>query len=167
MSLSKLLKRNDLTLKYKYDVIKEAEKNPGIGIRRLAEMFKCGETQISCILKKKAEIVSLYHENASLDLCHTRKRSRPLKFSDVNDALFDWYQLACSKNIYPNGSLLKEKAKQIAEHMGIDFKASNGWLDKWKKKHHIKQLVICGESGDVATVESWKERLSEICKNYI
>ena len=39
MSLSKLLKRNDLTLKYKYDVIKEAGKNPGIGIRRLAEMF--------------------------------------------------------------------------------------------------------------------------------
>ena len=58
--------------------------------------------------------------------------------------------LACSKNIYPYGPILKDKAKEIAEKLGIEgFKASNGWLDKWKQCHSIKRVSICGESSDV------------------
>ena len=62
-----------------------------------------------------------------------------------------------------------EKAKEIAEKLGKpEFKGSRGWLDKWKKRYNVKQLRICGESGDVqgATVESWKERLPEIVQGY-
>ena len=55
-------------------------------------------------------------------------------------------------NIYPDGPLLKEKTKQIASHLGYDdcFSASNGWLESWKKRHNIKQIVVSGEAGDVA-----------------
>ncbi len=50
----------------------------------------------------------------------------------------------------------------------ILFKASHGWLDKWKKRYNVKYLKICGESGDVhnETVKSWKERLPEIVQAY-
>ena len=52
--------------------------------------------------------------------------------------------------IYTPGPELTEKAKEIAEKLGkSDFKGSRGWLDKWKKRYNIKQLRICGESGDV------------------
>lgn len=71
--------------------------------------------------------------------------------------------------MYPDGPMLNEKAKEIAEKLGIKgFKASNGWLDKWKQRHSIKRVSICGESGDVrgATVDSWKERLPEILNGY-
>lgn len=77
--------------------------------------------------------------------------------------------LACSKNVYPGGPELTKKAKEIAEKLGKpDFKGSQGWLDKWKKRYNVKQLKICGESGDVRgeTVESWKERLPEIVQGY-
>ena len=53
--------------------------------------------------------------------------------------------------------------------MGIsEFKASNGWLQKWKQRYNIKQVSICGESGDVQgdTVTSWKEHLPEIVSGY-
>ena len=53
--------------------------------------------------------------------------------------------------------------------MGIsEFKASNGWLHKWKQRYNIKQVSICGESADVQgdTVTSWKERLPEIVSGY-
>ena len=70
---------------------KEAQKNPGIETMKLAENFKCGKTQISSILKRKGEIIALYGVNASLEICHTQKRSRPSKYSDVNDALYEWY----------------------------------------------------------------------------
>ena len=58
-----------------------------------------------------------------------------------------------------------EKAKEIAEKLGKpNFKASRGWLHKWKKRFNVKQLKICGESG--STVDSWKERLPEIIKGF-
>ena len=62
-----------------------------------------------------------------------------------------------------------EKAKEIARHLGIaDFQGSRGWLEKWKQRFNIKQMRVCGESGDVRgkTIESWKERLPEILEGY-
>ena len=49
-----------------------------------------------------------------------------------------------------------------------DFKGTNGWLEKWKKRHNIRKVAVCGESGDVRgnTVDSWKERLPEILNDY-
>ena len=41
-------------------------------------------------------------------------------------------------------------------------------MEKWKKRFNIKQLTVCGESGDVQgqTVDSWMERLPEIVEGY-
>ena len=63
------------------------------------------------------------------------------KFGEMNDLLYQWYHKAVSRNIYPGGPLLKEKAKQIADHLGYtddSFSASNGWLESWKKRHNVK-----------------------------
>ena len=71
----------------------------------------------------------------------SRKRSRTSEFADVNEALHKWYLLAASQNIYPVGSQLCEKAKEIAKHLGIpNFKASNGWLDRWKKRYNVRKM---------------------------
>ena len=67
---------------------------------------------------------------------------------ELNEALYSWYLLAVSKNVYPDGLILTENAKEIGSRIGIDdFKASNGWLDSWKKKHNIRKMTISGESG--------------------
>ena len=162
-------KRNDLTLAQKYEVIKTAEREKSIGVRKLSQVFGCGKTQISTILRNKEKIKELYEKNVASDICHTNQRVRESKYSDVNKALYQWYLLAVSKNVFPDGTQLAEKAKEIASKLGLsDFKASNGWLDRWKKKHNIKKMTISGESGDVSgsTVSSWKERLPEIIEGY-
>ncbi len=114
--------------------------------------------------------MDLFQSNASGSRVHVSKTcGRKSEYADVNNALYTWYNLACSKNIFPMGPQLIEKARQIAEHLGhSEFKGSNGWLDKWKKRFNIRQMKISGESGDVSgpTVESWKERLPEIVANY-
>ena len=74
-----------------------------------------------------------------------------------------------SRTVYPGGAQLTEKAKEIAERMGkSSFKGSRGWLEIWKKRYNVKQLKISGESDDVRreTMDSWKERLSEIIECY-
>ena len=137
-SSSGLQKRNYLSLEKKVEVIKHSQKNPGISVRALGEIFGCGKTQIGHILKNKESLLSLYQANTS--------GSRD-----------------------PGGPELTENTKEIAEKLGKpDFKGSRGWLDKWKKRYSVKQLKICGESGDVRgeTVQSWKERLPEIVEGY-
>ena len=161
-------KRHYLTLKEKIEVIKASEKDRGLKHDDLARKFKCGRTQISRILKNKKSILSLYGSNRSASM---KKMSRTSTFEDVNNALYDWYLIACFKNIYSGGPQLVEKAKQIAERLGRpEFKGSNGWLAKWKARYniYIRQFKVCGESGDVRgeTVESWKERLPDIVKDY-
>ena len=137
------------SLEKKVEVIKHLQKNPGTSVRALGDIFGCGKTQIAHILKNKESILSLYQGNTSGSRIHTTK-SRTSEYAEVNDALYKWFTLACSKNVYPGGPALMEKAKEIAEKLGkLDFKGSRGWLDKWKKRYNVKQLKICGESGDV------------------
>ena len=65
--------------------------------------------------------------------------------------------------------MLQEEALIVASRLGIkDFKASNGWLGRFKERNNIKQLVVSGESGDVneETVTAWRERLVTLVRGY-
>lgn len=95
-------KRNDLSLKMKYKVIKTVEREQTIGSRKLAETFQCGRTQIQTILKNKDTIKDLYQSNATDKLAQCRKRTRKSEYADINQALYKWYQLATSRGIYPD-----------------------------------------------------------------
>ena len=97
-------KRNYLTLQKKADVIKAAEGNRGLSLRELGERFECGKKQIAYILKNKESILSLYESNMSCSRVYASKTcGRKSEYSDVNKSLYDWYVLACSKNIFPSG----------------------------------------------------------------
>ena len=44
-------------------------------------------------------------------------------------------------------SILKGKAVKYAEEQGIEnFKASNGWFDRWKGKHGVLFKTVSGEA---------------------
>ena len=62
-----------------------------------------------CLIHEKG--VDMYETNASGEIYHTRKRIRNSKFGEMNHLLYQWYRKAVSRNIYPDGPLLKEKAK--------------------------------------------------------
>ena len=65
--------------------------------------------------------------------------------------------------------MVAEKVMTIAERLGhTGFKASNGWLHRWKVRNNIKQRTVSSESGDVRsdTDKPWKERLPEILQGY-
>ena len=94
------------------------------------------------------------------------------KFKPINDILYSWFKKCESSGIYVNGPLLKEEAMRIKQSLNLPeldgFKASEGWLDEWKLSHGIKEKQLSGESLDVSqtTVESWMERIKELCKGY-
>ena len=124
-------------------IISYAEENPKVGIRAIAVSFGIGKTQVSSILRSKVSIKAEYASNFS-----TPKKSHVSKYSDVNKALYSWYNLACSN---PNGRQLAAKAKEIAQCLGKpDFEGTPGWLSKWKTRYNIRKMRVGGESGDVS-----------------
>ena len=59
--------------------------------------------------------------------------------------------------------------KQSLNRPQLDgFKVSEGWLDKWKLSHNIKEKQISGESLKVSkpTIESWMQQIKELCEGY-
>ena len=62
-----------------------------------------------------------------------------------------------------------EEAKLITESIGEkSFQGTNGWLQKWKRRHNIARMKIAGKEGDVSsdTVDSWQERVLELIQGY-
>jgi hypothetical protein len=63
---------------------------------------------------------------------------------------YQWFVKARSQNIPITGPLVKTKAKEIAEQLGhTSFNASDGWLQKWRKRNNISFKCISGEAADV------------------
>ena len=76
--------------------------------------------------------------------------SQRIPESKFSEALYQWYLIAISKKLFPDGTQISEKAKEISNQFGFnDFKASKGWFDRWKK-HTIKRMTNTGKSGDVS-----------------
>lgn len=72
-----------------------------------------------------------------------------------------------------NGPMIREEATEMAKKLNKSaeydgFKASSGWIERWESRYGIKQRGVEGGSGQVQTetVDSWMERLRELCKGY-
>ena len=158
--------RNELSLDKKLHVVEEYESTNGsLGIRKLAEKYMCGKTEISNIIKNKVSVGEQYEKG----LPHGKKRNRTSQFSDLNDAVWELYKNKNDQLIPVDGPMIQEFASQVVEKLGcIDFKASGGWLTRFKERHNLSQHKVCGESADVAvdTVKSWKEWLGSIISGY-
>lgn len=157
--------RKCLSLQQRVEVIRYAENHPNEGYRKLAEKFGVGRTQVQKILKEREAILAHYKSNVQT----SKKRLRSAKYSDVNEALWEWYTLCRESNIPVDRKMLQEEALLIAEKLGISgFTASNGWLQRFKKHYNLQKMATSGEDGDVSkeTLESWNECEREIAQEW-
>ena len=150
----------ELTLAEKVELIKASS---GTSQRKLAEQFGCGKTQVSNILKRKAEYMTAYTDNQRTD------SKRPCLRGHYDELDNHWFVKIRGANMPVSGPLLQEKATHFAREMNItDFKASNGWLHRFKTRHNITCLKVCGEAGSVDkdVEEDWLSRVPDIIKDY-
>lgn len=156
-------KRTELTLKQKVELIKASA---GQSSRQLAEKFAVGRTQVQTILKRKAELMTAYEENGNSSRKRACYRS---DYEDIDELTWRWFQRVRGLNTPVSGPMIQHQALDYAKELQKpDFKASNGWLSRFKSRHNIGCATLSGERASVNpdTVASWKERLPDIIKNF-
>ena len=159
--------KHTLTLSKKIDLIRDNEDN--ISYRTLSDKYGISIGSISNIIKRKAEYIENYEQNQN----SAKKRNfRDEINQKLDEKVYEWFVTQRSKNIPISGPLIQEKARQIRQQLdpenADDFKASNGWLEKFRTRHAIQYRTLSGESAavDLSIVDEWKNRLSSIIDKY-
>ena len=135
--------RKSISYSDKVRILKEIDK--GVKKKDVAQMFKISASTLSTILKNRQTIVESESNFGS-----KQKRIRLCQYDDLDKAMLKWTRGIRDRNCPISGTLMQEKAVEFAKTLGYsDFKASVGWLDKFKKRPGLTQKSICGESADV------------------
>ena len=155
-------KRTEFTLNEKKEIIDAAKKEPN-QCKLAKEMSKkwgveVKRTTVKGILSKKDAIEAAINAGVS----SKRKKLTQAHAPKLDDGLLMWLKQARGQNLPVSGDLLKEKAMKLAELMHItDFTASEGWLDKFKKRHGITFKTVQGEAGavDSQSLLEWQQQV--------
>ena len=121
--------------------------------------------------QQKDDIEKLRNEQGEIP-DHLKKRKivqiNP-QYEDIENAAVSFIELARERGMSVTGPMLMELGKREATKRGINnFKASEGWLDKVKKRHGIVGKNLSGEAAavDKILVRNWMEELPDILKEY-
>ena len=158
-------KRKVLTLEERVSVLKKV--GDGKSCRSIALELGVGKTQIQSIVKEKDELMKRWESGSRADAKYSKPRTA--SYEDIDEVMWEWFTKARAKNIPVSGRMIQEKALMFAGEMGhLGFTASNGWLNRWQKRHNVRLATLSGEAADVSeeTVEDWRKRLKSICEGY-
>ena len=125
-------RRIDKSYKIKYKALKK-----GIPHKDVAQMFPVPKNTLSTWKKNKEKIYKCCESGLGAT------RIKPEKYEALNKALMKWLLIMRSKKIPINGPMLGEKAHEIAGELNLEsFHASDGWLEKWKKRYTYLLLIM-------------------------
>ena len=120
---------------------------------------------VSDILKEKDRWVAIDNDSYQANL----KREKKIQFPIIEEALTVWLDKALQAKLVLTESILTTKALDFAVLCNEEkFKASNGWLDNFKKRHNLRQYNIHGEAGSapIQDLDSMRERLRQTLRDY-
>ncbi|GBN34699.1 Tigger transposable element-derived protein 4 [Araneus ventricosus] len=79
---------------------------------------------------------------------------------EIETALLEWFKNARERKIPISRAILFQKAHDFANLFGdSDFKATDGWLNRWKDRNNIVYRKLHGEKQDAdsASAEDWRK----------
>ena len=116
------------TLAEKCQALRDLEN--GISNKNVAEKYGVPKNTVSTWLKNKEKLFTTLEKSSN-----KRKKVRESNYPHIDNIVLKWFLSQRGKSIPIDGTLIKEKAMKYAkEHGPTDFKASDGWLGRWKKK---------------------------------
>lgn len=164
MSSTAKRKISSKTLKDKYEALKKIER--GIPKKDVAAQYKVPRNTLSTWVKNKEKIVKAFEGGNN----PSTQKLKSSGHENLDQATYKWFVKMREEGLPISGPVIKEKAAKYAVELGIDdFKASNGWFDRWKGRHEIVFKTVSGEAQSCTKemTASWEEStLPTILSNY-
>ncbi|XP_042897781.1 major centromere autoantigen B-like [Parasteatoda tepidariorum] len=127
-----MLKRKCFSLAEKAEIVEKAKEFHGTKVD-LAKSLGIAYSTLQMILKQEAS-VELNAEKLG-KIAKKRKTLKTSPYDELEEILMNWFKEDRAAKIPINRSILREKALEIAERLKLQgFSASNGWIDRFKKK---------------------------------
>lgn len=105
-----------LSLEQKILLIKDYADGNGLSQRTLCEKYNISKGAVYNVLKRKEEYQSDFQLNANKGV---KRKLGDEPGQKVDESVFSWFVKQRSKNIPISGPLIQEKAREIAEVVGI------------------------------------------------
>ena len=110
----------------------------GMLIRDVAQKYGASIGTVSNWKKRKENFMERALNNEPV-----LKKKLTVSSSMLDERIYNWFAAVRSNNITIFGPIIQEKAKKVAEILNLrTFKASNGWLESFRKRHNIFLLVL-------------------------
>ena len=145
-------KRKAVSLETKVAVICAVEN--GKRQEELCRDYGLPKSTAATIVGNKKKIMTAFEQNK---LKPEKMRMRGSDYQQLEDVILKWYQMVRANNLPVSGPIMHTKALDFASQMNIkDFKASQGWLDKFKKRNNISfYTVMAGECASLSARKQW------------
>lgn len=156
-------KRKPLSIETKLAILQAVDS--GRKKKDIAEQFGIPASTLSTVISLRGKI----EDSATASVKQDRKRFRAPTFPDVEEALFLWFKDARSRNLPVSGAVLEQKANSLAFLLGHeDFKATSGWISRFKERRDIVCLQLSGEASSVPdeTLDAWFVKSQPIINRY-
>ncbi|EST10022.2 HTH CenpB-type DNA-binding domain protein [Kalmanozyma brasiliensis GHG001] len=115
--------------------------HPTIKQDAIAAKFDIERSTVSKILKNKEKWLSVEPGSEAARI----SKHRAVKFPAVEDQLASWIAEFKTRGEGVRDSTIRQEALRIARELGLgedQFKASGGWIEKFRERNHIPKLPI-------------------------
>ncbi|XP_037576660.1 major centromere autoantigen B [Dermacentor silvarum] len=153
-------KRKPLSIKDKLNILAAVDRNPKRKRIDIANELGLPAATVNTVVSKRKGI-----ETNAMAFSGATKQACEAHHGELEEALLKWFKQARASGVNFNGSVLKEKALEVVDALGIDdFTTSNGWISRFRARHGIAYRQVNGEAASVnlADVDKWLSLLPTI-----
>lgn len=146
----------------KMKIVEDLKK--GLSVRKAATKHNVSKGVVQNVKKQKLELIAHLNDDEE----RAKYRLRPAK--PLNKLVYRWFLKYRDQGLPITGPIIKLTALKLHETLNdpAPFKASEGWLEHWKKSYNIRTRVVSGESAvvDNTVVKKWVDDLPKTCEGY-
>ena len=145
MNDSSKRKRTVISIEEKIRALKGLD--DGKTVEFISKQYGVGISTVKDWRKRKDVIFAFVKETEEKCVLKQRKTMGVSRYGELDRAIWIWYNQERRRGTPISGPVLQDKALVFHQKLNLThaFSASNGWLDKWKKRHGIHCSNIHGE----------------------
>lgn len=153
-----------LSLSEKAKIIEDVNKD--LSVTLLSKKYGIAKSTVCSIKNKKRIIV----ETVTNTIKPTKKCTlKKAELPEMEILLYKWFLAQRERNMPVSGNMIKQKALSLSTSLNVgNFKASDGWLQRFKERYGVRFLKITGEklSSQPELINPFKAKLTKVIQEY-